>query len=978
MVQDAVKKVLLSSVKQGSALQGANQLDSLLAGVDPAAVAAAMGQDAPKSTPQMFDSKGHRLYLPPSDTPTYSPTPIAELKRRQSQHGLPGSPTYDYSRQEEEPARSSSHMSAALTKVSELKPKPLKRKKAIKATESILGDINDLSDSDNERDSVSQANVLGSILMESARSGVLSNVNEVEHEVIKNKLKLNVKKEEEKEKAKIMAESAVEDDLKRDLLLKEEPPEDEVVVEAPPQQTSEDEALRLVREKERELQKIEEKRRVLENYYRDKLSMLGSGKKAKDDSIVISSSESSDSYGSSYDSYDSSSDSEDEDRPRKRHRERRRDEHRRRKKRKRRRSGSAKRSRRKKSDERRSSKSKRRRRESGRKKKRKMKKRRKTSGEESSSDTTSIKKVKVKEEDKEVKKVKVKKEKVKDVKKVKVEKEEKKEKEVKVEKAEKEIERGAVCEKPPKKSDRVEEDFDGVDDSELPETVRSFLEVMNELDEMNKVGGSSKKSRRKSDQGDKGEQRKGGQRKKEPSRYKERDKDMPAAEKVKTVKKHSDTSRHKSSRSKSTEGTSSKPTDIPSEVLSGPGYIPKGMDSPLPDISEELDMLPDELGNVDTGFAAEPDDDDDNVFNDEDDELKKIFDSYKPKQDAGKSDAAAMKKAKRLEEEASKKPDSSSSAGKKRTAHSGAEDAAEKRAKPGHSRRTGKPTPSEVLLNRYKQMQSKQEDLDLEAMLGEITEGKKRVAHIAPEQEALKRKVQAHRAATETAPSGRTVGHTLKGLPRLAHAPTGGSDVLKRPIVAADPSAKVPHTVRQRYLDTIVDECLKIYNGDRGRAHDRAIKEEKMCSERSKSRMIYLNVVVNCIKKLRAEAVERAKNPMPSSSSRPPTTAAKPAVKPNMLTTHLQVLAGKGGATGSWSIEKPMASANKSSIREEPVSEEVYYSVMKRYLLKREELEENGYPIADPKETGKALVREDPLRPRKPQPADRSRRNCDR
>ena len=34
--------------------------------------------------------------------------------------------------------------------------------------------------------------------------------------------------------------------------------------------------------------------------------------------------------------------------------------------------------------------------------------------------------------------------------------------------------------------------------------------------------------------------------------------------------------------------------------------------------------------------------------------------------------------------------------------------------------------------------------------------------------------------------------------------------------------------------------------------------------------------------------------------------------------------------------------------------------------------------MPDPVEKGKAVVKEDPLRPRKPQPAEKDRRNCDR
>ena len=69
-------------------------------------------------------------------------------------------------------------------------------------------------------------------------------------------------------------------------------------------------------------------------------------------------------------------------------------------------------------------------------------------------------------------------------------------------------------------------------------------------------------------------------------------------------------------------------------------------------------------------------------------------------------------------------------------------------------------------------------------------------------------------------------------------------------------------------------------------------------------RMIYLNVVVNVIKKLRSEAAEAAKNKPASTSS---STSSTRDAMPNLITTHLQVLAGKPGTVGTWSIEKKTA-----------------------------------------------------------------------
>ncbi len=69
----------------------------------------------------------------------------------------------------------------------------------------------------------------------------------------------------------------------------------------------------------------------------------------------------------------------------------------------------------------------------------------------------------------------------------------------------------------------------------------------------------------------------------------------------------------------------------------------------------------------------------------------------------------------------------------------------------------------------------------------------------------------------------------MKGMPRVAHMPTDEA-LLRRPIIPPDAvgSSKVPSNVRQRYLDSIVDECLKLHIGNRQAAYERALKEEEV------------------------------------------------------------------------------------------------------------------------------------------------------
>ncbi len=112
----------------------------------------------------------------------------------------------------------------------------------------------------------------------------------------------------------------------------------------------------------------------------------------------------------------------------------------------------------------------------------------------------------------------------------------------------------------------------------------------------------------------------------------------------------------------------------------------------------------------------------------------------------------------------------------------------------------------------------------------------------------------------------------VKGTQRKAHTPS--SAVVRKPFVTPDPNSKVPTTVRQKYLDTIIQECLKISGGDELEAYTRAEREEANCCRKASSRMLYLNLVVSTIKKLRAEATAAAALVVVPSLRQPPCHAA--------------------------------------------------------------------------------------------------------
>lgn len=78
---------------------------------------------------------------------------------------------------------------------------------------------------------------------------------------------------------------------------------------------------------------------------------------------------------------------------------------------------------------------------------------------------------------------------------------------------------------------------------------------------------------------------------------------------------------------------------------------------------------------------------------------------------------------------------------------------------------------------------------------------------------------------------------------------------LPRPTIAVELGCKVPANIRQKYLNVLVDETLKIY--DRAEdAYERAVEEEKAAYAKSSSKVVYINVVTNLVQRIRREVSE--------------------------------------------------------------------------------------------------------------------------
>ena len=202
---------------------------------------------------------------------------------------------------------------------------------------------------------------------------------------------------------------------------------------------------------------------------------------------------------------------------------------------------------------------------------------------------------------------------------------------------------------------------------------------------------------------------------------------------------------------------------------------------------------------------------------------------------------------------------------------------------------------------------------------------------------------------------------------RLAHQPKP-KDIVMLPIGM---SSDIPLGTRQKYLKLIFNECSKLYS-DASEAKNKSLQEEKKCLEKSHGKKpFYMNAVVKSIQVLRSEGSSKQKEIISSVPSKP---------RP-MLVTHLQVLAGKKGTIGTWSIEKPMKL--KSDLKtDEDIPDYEFYQLLLRYVLSTEKLQENGYPVSVDGNLGEVTINDTnaffDAKGTNLQPKDPLRRRCDR
>nr|CAG4641478.1 EOG090X01LQ [Eurycercus lamellatus] len=162
---------------------------------------------------------------------------------------------------------------------------------------------------------------------------------------------------------------------------------------------------------------------------------------------------------------------------------------------------------------------------------------------------------------------------------------------------------------------------------------------------------------------------------------------------------------------------------------------------------------------------------------------------------------------------------------------------------------------------------------------------------------------------------------------------------LPRPVIAVEFGCRVPANVRQKYLNVLVDETLKIYDREED-AYTRAVEEERAAYSKCSSKVVYVNVITNLVQRIRREAE--------TGSSKAGTSQGE-----RKTMSHSAMLAGKGGASVSWSIEKPR---NGHQFDTNLLKGAALYKLLERHVLTLEQQDFNGYPRPDPIEKGKAIV----------------------
>ncbi|KAG6461673.1 hypothetical protein O3G_MSEX012778 [Manduca sexta] len=190
-------------------------------------------------------------------------------------------------------------------------------------------------------------------------------------------------------------------------------------------------------------------------------------------------------------------------------------------------------------------------------------------------------------------------------------------------------------------------------------------------------------------------------------------------------------------------------------------------------------------------------------------------------------------------------------------------------------------------------------------------------------------------ASTSSMSTNSTVVQTVKkGVQRVAHIPN--EKFIDRPGILEALGSKIPANIRSKYLNMMIDECLKLYVTATD-AYSRAQHEELATSKKCNTVPIYKNSAVLTVSRLRKELLEC--NGVKKSGSDSSTLARTPG--------------GKAIETGSWSIENK----NRKTIDNHEFSGSKLYNNIQKWILTEEQLQQNGYPRPHQSgEKGRAII----------------------
>ncbi|KAJ8305342.1 hypothetical protein KUTeg_015887 [Tegillarca granosa] len=174
---------------------------------------------------------------------------------------------------------------------------------------------------------------------------------------------------------------------------------------------------------------------------------------------------------------------------------------------------------------------------------------------------------------------------------------------------------------------------------------------------------------------------------------------------------------------------------------------------------------------------------------------------------------------------------------------------------------------------------------------------------------------------------------------RKAHVPDVIKTNLKRPTIPSEFGSKVPVNIRQRYLNLIIDECLKLCDNEED-AYKRGQDEEQAVYKRSNTKKVYLNVVINTIKKLRTEFSQK-------SAPKPMKTKISP-----LKIAHEAILGGKNATKTTFTLNR---SGGGAKVITENFKGVELFKRLSKYVLTEEQLKENGFPFPSPDNPGSAI-----------------------